>query len=77
MAKQEVKETNIEEKPVLKVNDFVPVEKESKSLPVLKRGEILVSEKDENGKEINSFITNQKTFDDFYSKNKKFSIKKK
>lgn len=77
MAKQETKETNTEEKSVLKVNDFVPVEKESKSLPALKRGEILVSEKDENGKEINHFISNQKTFDDFFSKNKKFSIKKK
>lgn len=77
MAKQETKETVKQEKPVLEVTDFVPVKKESKPLPVLKRGEILISEMDENGKEVNHFISNQKTFDDFYSNNKKFSIKKK
>lgn len=77
MAKQETKETAKEDKPVLEVTDFVPVQKQSKSLPVLKRGEILISETDENGKEVNHFISNQKTFDEFYSKNKKFSIKKK
>lgn len=79
MAKQpqETEKTTKEESPVLDVKDFTPSLTKLKSLPVLKRGEILISEADENGKEVNHFISNQKTFDDFYSKNKKFSIKKK
>lgn len=79
MAKQpqETEKTTKEENPVLEVKDFVPATTKSKSLPVLKRGEILISEADESGKEVKYFISNQKTFDDFYSKNPKFSIKKK
>ncbi|AZA74785.1 hypothetical protein [Chryseobacterium indoltheticum] len=79
MAKQtqETEKKTVEENPVLEVKDFVSSPTKSKSLPVLKRGEILISEADESGKEVNHFISNQKTFDDFYSKNKKFSIKKK
>lgn len=76
MAKQETKVESKEEKPALEVKDFVPVKK-TEALPVLKRGEILICEVDGNGNEINFFISNQKTFDDFFSKNKKFSIKKK
>lgn len=76
MAKQE-KEPIKEENQTLEVNNFVQALKKTKPLPVLNRGEILVSESDDQDKEVNHFITNQKTFDEFYSKNPKFSIKKK
>jgi hypothetical protein len=62
--------------PVLEVPGFVASESKKK-LPELRRGEILVAELDENGNEQNLFVSNQKTFDDFYSKNPKFKIKKK
>lgn len=77
MAKQEVKEPVKTENQTLEVKDFVQTPKKSKPIPVLKRGEILVSESDDEGKEVNHFVTNQATFDSFYSKNPKFSIKKK
>lgn len=77
MAKQEAKEPTKDESRTLEVKDFVPAPKKSKPLPVLKRGEILVLESDDEGKEVNHFVTNQTTFDSFYSKNPKFSIKKK
>ncbi len=79
MAKQaqETEKEVKEDLPTLEVKDFTQSPKKLKPMPVLKRGEILIAEFDENGKEVNHFVSNQKTFDDFYSKNKKFSIKKK
>ncbi|MBD3904480.1 hypothetical protein NAL32_07525 [Chryseobacterium sp. Ch-15] len=79
MAKQpqETEKPTKEESPTLEVKDFVQAPKKSKPLPVLKRGEILISESDDEGKEVNHFVTNQATFDSFYSNNPKFSIKKK
>lgn len=80
MAKQIQSENENNQKvetPVLEVKEFVETIAPSKPLPVLKRGEILIVEVDESGKELNHFVSNQKTFDDFYSKNSKFKIKKK
>ncbi|MDV7696297.1 hypothetical protein N6B72_05125 [Chryseobacterium soli] len=78
MAKNQSQEP---EKPapvtVLEVPNFVVTEQPKKEIPQLKRGEVLVSEIDENGNEQNYFVSNQKTFDDFYSKNPKFKLKKK
>lgn len=73
MAKESEKTEKIE------VKDFkeVPKTEAGSSSVKLNRGEVLVSEVDDNGKEINQFATNQATFDAFFSKNKKFSIKKK
>jgi ABC-type uncharacterized transport system ATPase subunit len=81
MAKQTQSSNTSEESKTevktLEVKEFKNAPTTKKSSLVLKRGEILVSELDENGNEVNEFISNQKTFDDFYSKNSKFKIKKK
>ncbi|ROI05452.1 hypothetical protein EGI16_03435 [Chryseobacterium sp. G0240] len=61
----------------IEVKEFNEIPKPQATLPALRRGEVLVAEVDDNGKEINYFVSNQKTFDDFYSKNKKFKLKKK
>lgn len=74
---QENESQTKEQTPVLEVKEFVKAQEPEKPLPELKRGEVLVAEVDENGKELNFFVSNQKTFDDFYSKNKKFKLKKK
>lgn len=81
MAKQTQPENKPEESTkdvqTLEVKEFKDSPTLKKSSIVLKRGEILIAELDDKGNEVNEFISNQKTFDDFYSKNSKFKIKKK
>ncbi|KAB1228451.1 hypothetical protein [Chryseobacterium viscerum] len=62
---------------IIEVKEFTEVPAPTAPLPELRRGEVLVAEIDENGKEINYFVSNQNTFDSFYSKNEKFKLKKK
>ncbi|MFC7347308.1 hypothetical protein ACFQO9_11325 [Chryseobacterium zhengzhouense] len=61
----------------IEVSEFKDTPVMKKSSVILKRGEILIAELDDKGNEVNEFVSNQKTFDDFYSKNSKFKIKKK
>lgn len=75
---QNTSEESKNDAQTLEVKEFKDAPIKKKSSIVLKRGEILIAELDENGNEVNEFVSNQKTFDDFYSKNStKFKIKKK
>ena len=78
------KVTEKKETEILDVQDFTQIEdttKQEVDLEVisdvkLKRGEILVVEIDDEGKEGKEFVTNQITFEKYFN-NGKFKIKKK